>query len=100
MDPFVCRIAGDLFEGGGHGDPFVVVGGVFAGQKIFRNAGFAEDFPDVVVCGGLGVPQIREVAVFGESLDIAVVMGVNDGEVFDGGVELLGFIAAEEVVFV
>jgi hypothetical protein len=77
-----------------------MVGGVFACEQIFRNAGLAKDFPDIVVCRGFGVPQIGEIAVFSEGFDIAMVVGVYDGKILDGGVELLGFIAAEEVVFV
>ena len=84
VDPFIDGVAGKFGENLGEGEEFVFVGNALAGDVGFGHTALTHDFPDVVVGCGEELPGILIAVVVGDLFHIGVVVGVDDGKIFDG----------------
>ena len=100
MDPLVGGVAGDLLERRRHRHPLLLVGRLGAGQQLLRHAALAQHLPHIVVGRRLGVPDVREVAVLRQRPDVAVVVGIDDGQLPDALVQRLGLRPRKQVSIV
>ena len=100
VNPFVGGVAREEFKDVGQRQPLRMVVRRLSSNKFLWHTAFALQFPDVVVGRALGIPDVGEAAVFGQGLDIAVVVGVQDGQLRDFGVEIAGQRRGQQVVFV
>ena len=100
VNPLIGWISRDFPEDLCNRHPLLVVGMVLSGQVFLRNAHFAEAFPDIMVGCRLGIPDVGEIAVFAQGLDIAVVVGIDDRQRLDGGIDFLGHRAFQQITFI